>query len=174
MRTIKFTPGGFVPGNTYTAELVYNGNVVDSISNLVENTQRSFTVTTAGNYTLRVRSQQDGACIFTQNIQAFFPVVNYTEGDVDCNNNTYSFIINLTNASTAGSGVQYGWSLQNDCSTVTNWGSNGNFNVPADDVIRYFFVKNNIPTCCSIIVGSTKSPCITCDLTVTNISFTCG
>lgn len=172
MKNITFTPTGFKIGNSYTAQLLLNGEIIDTIINLVVNTQYSFTVTVPATYLLKVMDVTDNLCVFSQTVQALFPVTTHSISDVDCNNNTYSYNITITNPTTAGNNVQFGWSTINDCSAVSNWGTNNNLILSADNVVRYVFIRNS--GCCNFISSSTKNPCINCTLSVTNISFNCG
>lgn len=172
MKTITFTPTGFEIGNTYSSQLLLNNNVVDSKDNLVANTQYTYTVTIPGTYLLKVMNLTDNTCVFSEYVQALFPLITYSTSEVNCNNNEYSFIINISNPTTAGNNIQFGWSLLNDCATVSAWTNNTTLILPADDVTRYVFVKNT--GCCNLIITSSESPCITCTLNVTNISFNCG
>lgn len=174
MRQITFTPSGFDTGFQYNAVLIKDGIIVSTLLDLVEDTPYSFTVNIPGTYILSVNKQFDNSCVFSQIVQAFFPVVTYNTTGVDCNNNTYTFSVTLTNPETAGSNVQYGWSLINDCSLVSNWSNNANMIIPADDTTRYFFVRNNSQLCCNFIAQSVNSPCVQCNLDVTGISFVCN
>ena len=174
MKEIFFTPSGFAQGATYRAELLFNNSVVQTISVLVEDQQQMFTVTTPGTYVLKILSNIDSACVSSSSIQALFPVVTFTQSSVDCNNNTYTFAINLTNPSTSGSNVRYGYSNFNDCQTVGSWSSNPNVILSADSVTRYVFVRNDSQVCCNLIGSSVKEPCVSCTLTVTNIGFNCS
>lgn len=174
MKEIFFTPKGFQTGASYTAELLFNNAVVDSKSNLVEFQQYSFEVYVPGTYTLRIKRVNDNFCLFTMVVQALFPLVEYNESGVDCSNNTYNISLNLTNPLTAGVNIQFGWSLLNDCSTVTNWSSSTNLILPADDIIRYVFVKNQDQTCCNFILQSSESGCLVCNLDVINVVFSCN
>lgn len=174
MKEIVFTPSGFEIGNTYSAQLFLDSSLVDTIPNLVNGQQTMFTVTTPGTYLLKVMNNFDSSCVDTKIVQALFPVVSKTESSVDCNNNTYTFAINLINPTTAGSNVRYGFSLFNDCSTVTSWGSSPNVILPADSTIRYVFVRNDSQVCCNLIDDSVKDPCVSCSLTVDNIAFNCN
>lgn len=172
MREIFFTPTNFISGASYTAELLLNNTVVSTINSLVENTQYSFTVSSPNTYVLRVRSTVDGSCVFTQVVQALFPIVTTSVGNVDCELNVYNYTINVTNPSTAGINIQYGWSLANNCSGVSNWNNNNIISLPADDVVRYIFIRNSV--CCNLVGSTSASPCSTCDLNVINISFSCN
>lgn len=174
MKEITFIPRGFKPGHSYIAELVFNGEVVDTITSLIENSTYIFSTTVPGTYTIRIVNSLENSCLSSRIVQALYPIVEYTTTDVDCVNNTYNVIINLTNPDTAGIGVLYGWSLQNDCSTVSQWNSDSNISLPADDIPRFIFVKNQSQLCCSLITASVKSPCITCNLEIVNIVFSCN
>lgn len=174
MKEISFTPGDFEPGFIYDATLIFNGTIVQTQLNLVEGQPVTFEIVVPGTYVFSVVKRNDSSCLFSQVVQAFFPLVEFTDGTVDCNNNTYVFEITLTNPLTAGSNVQYGWSFNNDCSTVNNWTNNNILSIPADDITRYFFVKNDSQSCCNYLTQLVKSPCVVCTLTVTNISFNCN
>lgn len=174
MKKIFFTPQGFQTGHAYVAQLLLNGVIVASINNLVNNVQRYFEVVIPGNYVLKIIDTVDGNCVSSSSVQALFPVVTHVDSSVDCQNNTYTFSITLTNPSTSGSNVRYGWSTTDNCSIVNNWQSSGNLILPADSTTRYVFVKNDDSACCNKIAQSLKNPCIICSLTVTGISFNCN
>lgn len=174
MKEITFRPKGFDPGASYYAELLLNSNVEFVITDLVEFQLYTVIITEPGTYTLNIYKALDGVCKESRVIQALFPIVQADATTVDCLNNTYNVILTLTNPSTAGVNVQYGWSLQNMCSTVENWSSSTNLIFPADDVVRYIFVKNQSQSCCNLIGSTVNSPCVTCNLDVTNVVFTCN
>lgn len=174
MKEITFTPTGFDLGVSYSARLIKDSVIQQTISNLVENQPYQFEVVVPGTYILSVVKDSDSSCVFSQTVQALFPIVTFSTSGVDCNSNTYTFQVNLSNPETAGANVQYGFSLINDCSTVSNWSSNTTLTVPADDVTRYFFVRNNSQLCCNFIGQAVNSPCVVCILNVTNISFNCN
>ncbi len=174
MKEITFTPTGFEFGQIYDAKLILGSTIVATILNLVENTPYTFEIVIPGTYILSVTKRSDSSCIFSQVVQALFPITTHTTSGVNCTNNTYTFEIVLTNPVTAGNNVQYGWSLLNDCSSVSNWSFNSVLTIPADDVMRYFFVRNSSQACCNFIDQNIESPCVVCDLEVTNISFVCN
>ena len=171
MKTITFKPSGFINGNSYKAELILNNFVVETTLNLVNNNQYEYQVNVPGTYLLKVTNITNSICVYSEYIQGLFPIVNYNESTVDCNTNTYTFDISVLNPITAGFNIQYGWSLVNNCENVNNWGTI-DLILPADDIIRYVFIRNT--SCCNFVASSVKSPCVTCTLTVTNISFNCN
>lgn len=174
MGHITFRPTGFKPGASYYAELLFDSAVVYNEYNLEEFELYEVEVEEPGTYTLKIYKVGDDNCIIERVIQALFPLISYFTSAVDCSNNTYSYIITLLNPETAGINVQYGWSLVNQCSTVTNWSTNTTLILPADDVNRYVFVRNQDVSCCTFISASAESPCEGCNLNVTNIVFTCS
>lgn len=173
MKQITFIPDGFESGFIYDARLIKDNTVIETISNLIELEDYSFEVDVPGNYVVSISKRGDDSCTVNQSVQALFPVVTHIVTSTDCVNNTYTFTITLTNPTTAGTNVQYGWSIFNDHTTVTNWTGNGTLIVPADDTFRYFFVKN-ATSCAELIAQSSNSPCITCNLSVSGISFVCN
>lgn len=172
MREIFFTPGNFEQGASYVAELSFNGEVVQTMTP-IPNVQNKFVVTIPGAYVLMVKKLGANACGVPTYVEAWFPLVSYSDTNVNCDTNTYQYIIILSNPNTAGTGIQYGWSLLNQKNSVTNWTEVGTFTVPADDISRFFFVRND-SGCVYFISSSEKSPCATCTLTVTNVIFSCG
>lgn len=174
MRRISFTPSGFDPGEIYDAKLILNGNVQATLLNLTENVPAFFDVTVPESYIISVVKRSDGACVENRQILAYFPIVESSFTGVNCNDNTYTVTITLQNPTTAGDNVQYGWSLLNDCSTVSNWNGVSQFIIQADDTVRYFFVRNNSQGCCNFVTQNAQSPCVTCTLTITSISFNCN
>lgn len=172
MNPISFRPQGFLSGHTYSAHLYLNGVLVDTINNLVVNQLETFYVSIPGSYLLRVVDNTDSSCVFSQTVQALFPIFSYSETDVNCNTNQYTVIISISNPLTAGEGLQFGYSSLNDSATVNNWGTNANLILPADNVTRYVFLRNSV--CTYLVVASQKSPCSICTLTVTQITFSCS
>lgn len=171
---ISFTPKHFKVGVSYYAELLLNNNVVATFTNLVQNVQLTYNVTVPGTYVVNVYEQGNGVCKDSETIQALFPLVQYSTTEVDCDFNTYTFNLILTNPDTAGSNVQYGWSFSNNCSGVNNWSVSPNLILSSDDIIRYIFVKNSNMQCCTLIASSTKSPCTACNLSISNVVFSCN
>lgn len=174
MKRVYFTPTGFEVGYTYIAQLIKDGVVQSTITSLVNNVQRYFDITTPGTYTISVLRTNDNSCLDSITIQAYFPVVTSEITGVNCLNNTYTVVLTLTNPDTAGSDVQYGMTTSNNCTSVTSWQLNGNFSVPADDVVRYFFVRNSSQDCCNYVTQNVQSPCPTCTLAITNVTFDCN
>lgn len=175
MKRIYFTPDNFQVGKTYTAQLLFDGSIVATITNLVEDQEYYFEVSTPGSYVIKLTTNLgDLDCNRTRSVQALFPIVTFTESAVNCDNNTYNFNITLTNPTTAGSNVRYGYSNFNDCSTVASWSTNPILTIPADSVVRYVFVRNNVVDCCYLISPTVEDPCVICDLDITNISFSCS
>ena len=174
MKEIVFVAAGFAVGQTYRAELYLNSVLRDTINNLVNGNSYEFTVTEPGTYTVRVVSNQDGVCVDSKIVQVLYPTFTFSSSSVDCDSNTYTFNVALTNPTTAGSNIQYGWSTFNDCATVSNWTSVGTIIIPADSTTRFVFIKNDNLTCCTLVGPTVKDPCSTCDLTISNIYFTCN
>ena len=172
MKEISFTVSGFIAGKSYYAELVKDGITFQTVQNLVNGQIVEFLISVPGTYTIRV-VESGGACISTQTVQALFPTVEFNETGVDCISNTYTFEILLTNPLTAGSNVQYGFSFSNNCTSVSNWDSANSIIVPADDIERWFFVKND-SGCCNLVGSTVKSPCALCSLQVSGITFNCN
>jgi hypothetical protein len=174
MGNISFTPKGLRQEFSYYAELLYDSQVVHTEYDLVNYQPYTFEVEIPGSYTIKVARVDNDLCVLNITVQALFPIVEFDESAVDCTNNTYSFFLTLTNPATAGINVQYGWSLLNDCATVQNWSSSTNLILPADDVVRYVFVRNQDQLCCNFVTGSVQSPCDVCNLDVINVVFTCN
>lgn len=171
MKEITFTPGNFLPSNVYRASLILDGEEVDAIENLTSAPQ-TFSVTIPGVYIIKITNVTTGTCTKSITVQALFPLVNYNISDVNCDNNSYTFSVTLTNPTTAGSNIQYGWSFINDCGSVAQWTSNLNLTLPADSVTRYVFVRNS--GCCYLIASTMEDPCVLCNITISNVSFNCN
>lgn len=175
MQKLRFTPSGLGVNFLYKIEVYFNPSnpiLKQTYNNAPDNIQIEYIVDTPGVYIIKAINPQDNTCFRTTNVELFFPVVTYNATDVDCNDDTYTMIITLVNPLTAGQNVQYGFSLINNKTSVSNWQSSSNVLLPADGNLRYVFVKNNL--CTELIVQSSRNACVNCALTISNIQFICN